>query len=483
MRVSFVMFRQFHSCFTTVRNLTTSGTIPRVCIVGSGPAGWYTSRKLIRLNEDVTVDLFEKLPVPFGLIRYGVAPDHPAIKKAENEFTKYADHPRLRYIGNVNVGSDVSVEDLQKAYHAVVFSYGSPSDKQLGIPGEEHVLSAPAVVGWYNGDPKYVKTKINLDCEEVAIIGHGNVALDIARLLLRSVDDLRKTDISEYALAELSKSRVKRVTTIGRRGPLQISFTTLEMREMITLPEFNVILNPEVFASILPSIPKLQNPTKRLLELLADSFAKSQSAISDKQWCIEFLRSPIAATKEGKTIKLELGINKLETDEPNSGAKPTGRTETRDFGLVIRSVGYSAEQIDSFVPVDANRAKIPNKMSRVDGKPGLYCSGWIQGGPVGVLLSTRNGSYDTAKVINQDIVEKALSIHEPRPGFELIEGMLKQKGLYGIKRHVSSWMSIQTVSFGDWLKIDKVEKERGAKLGKPREKIVNIPEMLEIARE
>uniref|UniRef100_T1IHX0 NADPH:adrenodoxin oxidoreductase, mitochondrial n=1 Tax=Strigamia maritima TaxID=126957 RepID=T1IHX0_STRMM len=457
------MFRQIHRCFTVIRQFSIAAEKhTRICVIGSGPAGWYTSRMLITLNEKVSIDMYEKLPVPFGLVRYGVAPDHPEVKNVEKEFTKHARHPRFRYIGNVNVGIDVSVADLQKAYHAVVFAYGSPSDRRLGIPGEEHVISTPAVVGWYNGDPEYRNLKFDLDCEEVAIIGQGNVALDISRLLLRNIDDLRKTDITERALEDLSKSRVKRVTCIGRRGPLQTAFTTAEVREMVELPGFDVVLRAEDIDPIVLLIPcdififffvvvvvlALQRPKKRLMQLLAETAAIAPTC--DKQWCVEFLRSPLEVTKSGNMLSVKLGINKLEGKGAIAVPKATGQTEMRDFGMIIRSVGYSAEQIDSLVPIDIKGGKIPNTMGRVNGNPGLYCSGWIQGGPIGVLITTRNGCYDTAQIVNQDITEKVLPVNEKRPGFDLIERILKEKG-------------IQIVSFDDWEKINAIEVSRGAK--------------------
>lgn len=229
----------------------------QISIIGGGPAGFYAAQQLVKLLPAATVDIYERLPVPFGLVRYGVAPDHPEVKNVINTFTKTAKHPRVNFYGNITLGKDVYLKELRNAYHAVLLTYGAEEDRKLGIQGEdfENVISAREFVGWYNGVPDNKDLTVNLNGENVAVIGQGNVAVDVARILLTPIDKLKETDITEYSLQRLSDSKVKKVTLVGRRGPLQVAFTIKELREMLNLPNVSTVFNRDDFSGVDKIIP------------------------------------------------------------------------------------------------------------------------------------------------------------------------------------------------------------------------------------
>uniref|UniRef100_A0A0K8S6P9 FAD/NAD(P)-binding domain-containing protein n=1 Tax=Lygus hesperus TaxID=30085 RepID=A0A0K8S6P9_LYGHE len=252
----------------------------KICIVGSGPAGFYFAQNVLKKAPDVTIDMLEKLPVPFGLVRYGVAPDHPEVKNVINTFEKVATNKNFKFHGNVTLGRDVKFSELRQAYHAVVLTYGCNEDRELGIPGENlsNVISARKFVGWYNGLPEDKDLEVDLSSETVVVLGQGNVAVDVSRILLSPIDSLKVTDITEYSLQALSLSKVKTVYLVGRRGPLQAAFTIKELREMTKLPGVQTLLQKEHFAGTEELIPNLPRARKRLSELLVATSLKEQKA-------------------------------------------------------------------------------------------------------------------------------------------------------------------------------------------------------------
>nr|CAD7456832.1 unnamed protein product [Timema tahoe] len=398
------------------------------------------------LLPNAKVDIYESMPVPFGLVRFGVAPDHPEVKNVVNTFTKTARNPNVRFIGNVSIGRDVSLDELRHAYHAVLLTYGADQDRALDIPGENlgNVISARRFVGWYNGLPWDRDLVVNLDVEVAAILGQGNVALDIARILLTPIDKLRCTDITEHALVALSKSRVKRVLMIGRRGPLQVAFTIKELREMVNLPECVTVMNPQEFVGVPEVIPSLARPRRRLTELL----------------CKTALEPKVVGG-------IELIVNRLEgPDLVHQRAMPTDEVDTIECGLALRSIGYRSVKADPKIPFDDTRGRVRNSNGVIE--PGLYSAGWLATGPMGVILSTMNNAFTVAQTIAKDFKDGVVDPITEKSGFQHVCSLLKDKG-------------VQWVSFSDWERIDQVEKERGARLGKPREKIVDIKEMLSIA--
>uniref|UniRef100_A0A8C5TTS1 NADPH:adrenodoxin oxidoreductase, mitochondrial n=1 Tax=Malurus cyaneus samueli TaxID=2593467 RepID=A0A8C5TTS1_9PASS len=382
------------------RWLSSAAPAPRVCVVGSGPAGFYTAQHILKHHGGALVDIYEKLPVPFGLVRFGVAPDHPEVKNVINTFTQTARSERCSYYGNVTVGRDVTVPELRQAYHAVVLSYGAEDNRVLGIPGENllGVYSARAFVGWYNGLPENRDLKPDLSCETALILGHGNVALDIARILLSPLQLLRKTDITDSSLAALACSKVKRVWLVGRRGPLQVAFTIKELREMINLPGTRAVLDPADFTGLENAVKDAPRPRKRLTELMMKT----------------------ALEKPGEKAVEGLG--------DSAKAVPTGDVEELECGLVLSSIGYRSLPLDPAVPFDSQRGVIPNSSGRVEGVPGLYCSGWVKRGPTGVIITTMNDSFDTAQSVLEDLQGGVLDMIPSREGFGAVESILHSRG-------------------------------------------------------
>uniref|UniRef100_A0A8C4DYU1 NADPH:adrenodoxin oxidoreductase, mitochondrial n=1 Tax=Dicentrarchus labrax TaxID=13489 RepID=A0A8C4DYU1_DICLA len=455
---------------------------PKVCIVGSGPAGFYTAQHLIKVfhaRPDVDVDIYERLPVPFGLVRFGVAPDHPEVKNVINTFTQTAKHTCCSFYGNVTVGKDVSVGELQQAYHAVVLSYGAEGNRSMGVPGEDlaGVYSAKDFVGWYNGLPSCQELSPDLSCETAVILGQGNVALDVARILLSPIDILKKTDITQPALEALAESHVRRVLIVGRRGPVQIACTIKELREMVNLPDTRPEMVAADFEGVKDAVKDLPRPRKRLTELMLKTAMeipgeKEQERRNNasRVWSFRFFRSPIeimADPDNKRTAGIRLAVNKLEGSGDGARAVLTGEVEDVSCGLVISSIGYKSLPIDPSVPFDSSKAIVPNSMGRVQQAAGLYCSGWLKTGPTGVIATTMNNSFDTARSLVEDMDSGTLDISAAKPGSQSISGLLEKRG-------------VKPVIFSDWEKIDSVEMSRGEAAGKPREKLLTVEEMLQV---
>ncbi|KAK7135087.1 hypothetical protein R3I93_018252 [Phoxinus phoxinus] len=451
----------------------SSASGPRVCVVGGGPAGFYTAQQLLKARQDAIVDIYERLPVPFGLVRFGVAPDHPEVKNVINTFTQTAQHERCSFYGNVNVGKDVTIEELRRAYHAVVLSYGAEGNRSMKIPGEDlsGVFSAKDFVGWYNGLPSNKELCPDLSSETAVILGQGNVALDVARILLSPVDMLKETDITQNSLAVLAGSNVRRVLVVGRRGPLQIACTIKEVREMVNLPNTGADMLPSDFEGIAEALKDLPRPRKRLTELMMKAVKEGRDDKDQKCWGFRFFRSPVEviAGADGRTATgIRLALNKLEGSGEGTRAVPTGQLEDLECGLIISSIGYKSFPIDPTVPFDPRRAIVPNAMGRVQDTTGLYCSGWVKRGPTGVIATTMNDSFDTARVLVQDMEAGEVDLSVNKPGAQAITALLRTRG-------------VRTVLFPQWEKINAEEEKRGKSLGKPREKLLDVDEMLKIA--
>ncbi|CAJ1081140.1 NADPH:adrenodoxin oxidoreductase%2C mitochondrial [Xyrichtys novacula] len=464
-----------------------SGTVsfssgnPKVCIVGSGPAGFYTAQHLIKARQDVEVDIYERLPVPFGLVRFGVAPDHPEVKNVINTFTQTANHSRCSFYGNVNVGKDVSVEELQQAYHAVVLSYGAEGNRSMGVPGEDlaGVYSAKDFVGWYNGLPSCRELSPDLSCETAVVLGQGNVALDVARILLCPLDILKSTDITQLALEALAESKVRRVLIVGRRGPVQVACTIKELREMVNLPDTRPEMVAADFEGVQEAVNDLPRPRKRLTELMLKTAMEvpgekeqERRKKASRVWGFRFFRSPVEVLSDPdhkRTAGIRLAINMLEGSGESARAVLTGEVEDVTCGLVISSIGYKSLPIDASVPFDSHRAIVPNIMGRVQQATGLYCSGWLKTGPTGVIATTMNNSFDTARSVVEDMDSRRLDVSAGKPGSQSISALLDERG-------------VKPVLFSDWEKIDALETRRGEAIGKPREKLLTVEEMLLEAR-
>lgn len=455
--------------------MTALGTESRPCrvaIVGSGPSGFYAAEALFRSELVVRVDMFDRLPTPFGLVRGGVAPDHAKIKAVAVKFTKLAQDERFRFLGNVNLGSDVTLDELRRFYDAVVLTTGAESDRRLGVPGEDLAGSHTATefVGWYNGHPDYRAREFDLSQEVAVVVGQGNVAMDVSRVLSKTVDELAKTDMAEHALDALASSKVREVHLVGRRGPVQAKFTPPEIREMGELADCDPVVDAadlELNAASRAELEDIHNKELRENFEILRSFAARGAGTRKKRFVVHFYKSPVELRGGTRVESLLLGKNRLEGEPGSQSAKDTGEREELACGLVFRSVGYRGVAIPG-VPFDERKAVVPNDGGRVleDGVvlPGLYVAGWIKRGPSGVIGTNKPCAVETAKALVDDVATLAPC---EVPETDALVELLSSRG-------------VRVVSFADWQKIDAVEVERGKAKGKPREKIVSVEEMLAV---
>ncbi|XP_017038828.1 NADPH:adrenodoxin oxidoreductase, mitochondrial [Drosophila ficusphila] len=454
--------RGLHTSSARLQIVQGATPTKRVCIVGAGPAGFYAAQLILKQLDDCVVDVVEKLPVPFGLVRFGVAPDHPEVKNVINTFTKTAEHPRLRYFGNLSLGTDVSLQELRDRYHAVLLTYGADQDRELDLENEQqgHVISARKFVAWYNGLPGAENLAPDLSGRDVTIVGQGNVAVDVARMLLSPLDFLKTTDTTEYALEALSRSQVERVHLVGRRGPLQAAFTIKELREMLKLPNVDTRWRTDDFSGVDLQLDKLQRPRKRLTELMLKSLKEQGRTSGSKQFLPIFLRAP-------KSIcpgEMEFSVTELQQE----AAVATNSTERLPSHLILRSIGYKSSCVDSGINFDTRKGRVHNIDGRVlkdDASgtvdPGLYVAGWLGTGPTGVIVTTMSVAFAVAKNICDDITVNVVDTSSAKPGYDADEK--------------------QVVTWDGWQRINDFESQAGKAKGKPREKIVSIAEMLRVA--
>jgi ferredoxin/flavodoxin---NADP+ reductase len=447
----------------------------RVAIVGSGPSGFYAAEGLFKSGRAVRVDMFERLPAPYGLVRYGVAPDHPKLKEPMRVYEGIARSPQFRLLGNVTVGRDVSVDALRAAYHAVLFTSGAESDRRLGIPGEDLPGSHTATefVGWYNGHPDYRDRQFDLGQEVAVIIGQGNVAIDVCRILAKTVDELKHTDIAEHALDCLASSRIREIHLIGRRGPAQAKFTTKEFRELGELAECDPVVDPADLELSAESRAELEERSgsvaKKNMEVLS-GFAGRPSRSVRRRVFLRYLLSPVELRGGRRLEEVVLERNRLEGKPGQQAARGTGQRVTQACGLLFRSIGYRGVAIPG-VPFDARQGVFPSREGRiVDAAgapiPGLYASGWIKRGPTGIIGTNRADSLATVTSLLADLATLDTG---PKPGADGLAALAPGRGA-------------RVVSFDDWLVIDRAEVERGAPKGKPREKFTRLEEMLSLVK-
>jgi ferredoxin/flavodoxin---NADP+ reductase len=452
----------------------------RVAIVGSGPAGFYAAESLFAHPEiDFEVDMIDRLPTPFGLVRAGVAPDHPKIKNVIGRYEKTAGHEAYRFFGNVTVGSDISAAELHEIYDAVVWAYGASADRRLGIPGEELPGSHAAneFVAWYNGHPDYAALRFDLECERVVVIGNGNVAADLARMLLLPREELECTDTADYAIEALAESAVREVVVLGRRGPAQAAFTNPEIRELGELTDADVLVDPAqveldpVSEAFLESEHADATNRKNLGTL--SEYARREPAGKPKRVELRFLRSPVAIRGSDRVEGIEVAVNELVGDPSGRvRACSTGETETIACGMVLRSIGYLGTPLDG-LPHDSHTGVIPNDAGRVvsvDGAPlsGHYVVGWIKRGPTGVIGTNKKDASETIEALCQD-VERGAVVAE-RGDHKALPARLAERG-------------VAFIHYDGWRAIDALETSRGEPLGRPRVKLTSIAEMVEAARQ
>ncbi len=447
----------------------------RIAVVGSGPAGFYAAGALLAHDPPSEVDLFDRLPTPWGLVRLGVAPDHPKIKSVSKAFEKIAQRPGFRFFGNVEVGRDISHAELAALYDAVIYSVGSQTDRRMGIPGEDLPGSWPATafVAWYNAHPDFHDLSFDLSGKRAVVIGNGNVAVDVARMLALTAEELAPTDTADHAIAAIVGSGIDEIVVLGRRGPAQAAFTTPELIELTELVGADLLVDAADLELDPVSAAALEADTalaQRNLEVLRDA-AATAAAGKPKRVVLRFCVSPVAILGEGKVEAVEIVHNQLVADaQGRIFASPTDRREVIECGIVLRSVGYRGVPIAG-VPFDERRAAIPNCEGRVVDAvgvpiPGLYCAGWIKRGPSGVIGTNKKDANETVDLLLEDIAAERL---RPRDDGD-IGAVLAGRGVH-------------PVSYAGWEAIDAVERERGEAQGRPRAKLGSWDELLAVANE
>lgn len=452
--------------------LSTLGTPDnplRVAIIGSGPSGFYAAEALLKLPLCVQVDMIERLPVPFGLVRYGVAPDHPKLKQATQVFDKIAQSPGFAFFGNVTVGRDLDIQQLRSTHHALLFANGAESDRRLGLPNEDMPGSHTATefVGWYNGHPDYSNHSFDLSSEVAVIIGQGNVAIDVARILAKPVDELRQTDMAEHALDALASSRVKEIHLVGRRGPAQASFTNKELRELGELTgcvtevsASDLQLNPACLAEL---ENKSNFSAAKNVEIL-QSWTAHRATAADKRIVFHFLQSPVALGGRDRLEHITLQHNRLtgpSFGQSAQGIEGSGHSTELRSGLLFRSIGYRGQPLPD-VPFDVVNGVFPNNEGRLHNAPGLYAVGWIKRGPSGIIGTNRADAVVTVQTLLADLAHLD---QRPKPGNAGLHALLGRSAL-------------RVVDYAGWLRIDVEEQRRGALKGKPREKYTRVSDML-----
>jgi ferredoxin--NADP+ reductase len=445
-----------------------------VAIVGSGPSGFFAAASLLKADgaadgAQVAVDMLEMLPTPWGLVRSGVAPDHPKIKSVSQQFEKIAADPRFRFFGNIRIGADVTAAELAERYDAVIYAVGAQSDRALNIPGEDLPGSEAAVdfVGWYNAHPHFEHMAPNLSGSRAVVVGNGNVAIDVARMLVTDPGVLALTDIADHALESLRTSGVEEVLVIGRRGPLQSAFTTLELRELGDLEGVDVVVDPADLEGISDEDVAAAGKIARNNIKVLREYASRTPRPGHRRIVLRFFTSPIEIKGDGKVESIVLGRNELVTDSGGRMvAKDTGVREELPAQLVVRSVGYRGVPIEGLA-FDEKTGTIPNTNGRVEGSRNEYVAGWIKRGPSGVIGTNKKCSQDTVDTVLGDLAGAAELVDRP--------------GDYGDE--LAEWLESrqpELVTAAQWQAIDNFERQAGEARMRPRVKLANLTELLRI---
>lgn len=454
----------------------------RIAIIGSGPAGFYTAEHLLK-SEDATceVDIFDRLPTPYGLVRAGVAPDHPKIKSVTRVYERTAARDGFRYFGAVEIGKDITLEDLKQRYHAIVLAYGTSTDRKLGIPGEDLPGSHAATefVNWYNAHPDFADREFDLSAKRAVVIGNGNVAADVARMLALTKAELSETDTADHAIEALPSSKLEEIVVLGRRGPAQAAFTNPELRELSEMVEADLIIDPAEAELDPASRDSLDSddgdPTNRRNVEMIEEFAGRQPEGKPKRIVLRFCASPVEIQGDGKVEKLVIAKNELTSDGHRISAKDTGEREEIECGLIFRSIGYRGVPMEG-VPFDEERGTISNDGGRVtevdsgEQVPGLYTVGWIKRGPSGVIGTNKKDAQETADNLVADIVAGKLPEAEMAGDADATPSLLAER-------------KPDAIGFDQWQKIDAAEIANGEPQGRPRVKFTSITEMLATAKE
>jgi ferredoxin/flavodoxin---NADP+ reductase len=441
----------------------------KVAVVGSGPAGFYAADALLRSEDpQVEVDVIDRLPTPWGLVRLGVAPDHENIKAVSRAFEKTAGRPGFRFFGNVEVGSTVSHAELLERYDAVVYTVGAQTDRRLGIPGEDLPGSWPATafVAWYNGHPDFQELRFDLDVERAVVIGNGNVAIDCARMLALTGEELAPTDTIDPAIEAIVASPLREILMLGRRGPVQAAFTPPELKELGELAGAEPIVDPQDLQLDAASERELEadrERARRNVDLLHD-YADRPPEGKPRRIVLRFLASPVAILGEERVEAIEVVRNELVEEDGRIVARPTGETETIPCGLVLRSVGYKGIELPG-VPFDERSGTMPNDRGRVAGAERTYAAGWIKRGPSGVIGTNKKDATETVELLLEDA--RAGKLAAPAP--DDLGQLLDEKG-------------VAYVEYAGWQAIDAAERAAGEPRRRPRVKLTAWETLLEAGR-
>jgi ferredoxin/flavodoxin---NADP+ reductase len=449
----------------------------RVAIVGAGPAGLYAAQALLdQPGLVLTIDVLNRFPTPFGLVRDGVAPDHQSIKAVTRVLEQTLADPRVRFFGNVTFGVDLHHHDLKRLYDQVVYAVGAQADRRMSIPGEDlpNSLGALAFVGWYNGHPDYRDLPVDLGCERAVVVGNGNVAMDVTRMLVRSHDELAATDMADHALEALRSSRVREVVVLGRRGAAQASFTTPELRELGKLAGVDVVVDPHDIELDPASRAGIEDDrtAKANLRHLQDYAARTERT-APRRIVLRFLASPVEVLgANGRVEAVRVERNQLVVDY-NGGlrSKGTGQFEVIEAGLMLRSIGYRTVPIEG-VPFDPATSTVNNIAGQIthpntgEVAPGEYVAGWAKRGPTGRIGNNKPDSVSTVAAMVADL-GTLKGVRDDQRDPSRVEALLRRRG-------------IRYASYQDWRALDAHEQARGAALGRPRVKLTTVPEMLEV---
>jgi ferredoxin--NADP+ reductase len=454
----------------------SAGRPLRVAVVGSGPAGFYAAGALLASEDPrVEVDVIDRLPTPWGLVRLGVAPDHPNIKAVSRAFEKIAGRPGFRFLGNVEIGRDLEHADLTLLYDAVVYAVGAQTDRRMEIPGEDLPGSWPATafVAWYNGHPDFQHLVFDLSGELAVVVGNGNVAVDVARMLALTAEELAPTDTTDAAIEAIVGAGIEEIVMLGRRGPAQAAFTTPELKELGELAGADVIVDAADLALDPASEAALVDDTnaRRNLEVLHE-YAAREPAGRPRRIVLRFCVSPVAILGDGRVEAVEVARNTLIAD--GAGQVRAVATEERELipcGIVLRSVGYRGVPLPG-VPFDEARGTMPNAGGRVLGEdgepiPGVYCAGWIKRGPTGVIGTNKKDATETVELLLEDA--RAGTLPHTTAGADDVGFLLAERG-------------IEVVTHDGWEAIDGIERARGEPAGRPRIKLCTWEELLAAAR-
>jgi ferredoxin--NADP+ reductase len=450
-----------------------------VAIVGSGPSGYFAAASLLKFADaqdtgenhaDVRVDMLEMLPTPWGLVRSGVAPDHPKIKSISAQFEKTALDPRFRFFGNIVVGDHVHAAELAERYDAVIYAVGAQADRSLGIPGEDLPGSVAAVdfVGWYNAHPHFEEMAPDISSGRAVVVGNGNVALDVARILVTDPDVLASTDIADHALKSLHDRGVEEVLIVGRRGPLQAPFTTLELRELGDLEglgDVDVIVDPADFADIADEDLEAATKTVRNNIKVLRGYAERSPKGAKRRIVFRFRTSPIEIKGDGRVESIVLGRNELVDDNGRIVAKDTGEREEVPAQLVVRAVGYKGVPTPG-LPFDERSGTIPHTDGKIDGSRNEYVVGWIKRGPTGVIGSNKSDSQETVDTLLADLSGAELADIGADHSEKLVEWLLSRQP--------------KLITDDHWKLINEYERSAGEPHGRPRVKLTSVAELLRI---